>query len=267
MPNNHFPLYGPPPNEVPLEHAPLVKVLSQVMFPQLMKIKEGKDLSEFQELIRDDYPFLERDEVDNRTIEFAADIAKVRTEQSVIWRFFDTERKWRVSLAPNFIALEADAYSSRKDMLQRLKKLVSATETVYDPKIATRLGMRYIDQIRDDAYDQISSFVRSEILGVFDITELDRLEEGMTEAKFRADEGMLMMRCVHLPAGATFDPSLVKPIGSKSWVLDLDLSTGGTTKFATDEIQDKMTEFSERLYSAFRWLVTDEFLRHYGGTI
>ena len=37
------------------------------------------------------------------------------------WRFRDRDGKWRVSLAPEFVALEATSYSSRNDFLGRLR--------------------------------------------------------------------------------------------------------------------------------------------------
>lgn len=267
MTDSHFPLSGPPPEEVPLKNAPLVKVIVQVAFPEILKIREGKNLSEFQELIREEYPFFERKDIDSQAIELASDGAKVRTEKSVIWRFFDPSQNWTVSLAPNFLALETIEYSSRADILKRLTTLVSAVEGVYNPRIVVRLGMRYIDQLKDGAYEDLAKYVRREIIGVFGLTEMDRLQHGITEASFTADEGNLLMRCAHLAPQTTFDPGMVKPIPEQSWILDLDLSDTTHKPFNSSEIVENVKSFSERLYASFRWLVTDDFMKHYGGEI
>jgi len=267
MPNDQFPLSGPPPAEVPLPNAPLVKVIVQVKFPQLLKISDGKDLSEFQELIREDYPFLEPKEVDNQTIEIGPGGPKVQTSRSVIWGFQDETRNWNVSLAPDFVALETTSYSSRDDILTRLSKIISAVEDIYNPRIVTRLGMRYIDQIKDEAHDRLASFIRSDVMGIFGVTDLDRLRHGITEASFIADEGTLLMRCAHLAPQTTFDPNIVRPIAQKSWILDLDLSNQSNQNFRSADIVENVQRFSERLYATFRWLVTPDFLKYYGGEV
>ena len=43
-----------------------------------------------------------------------------------IWRFADVESNWRVSLAPDFAAIETTAYESRKDFLKRFEAVVHA---------------------------------------------------------------------------------------------------------------------------------------------
>jgi uncharacterized protein (TIGR04255 family) len=50
-------------------------------------------------------------------------------------------------------------------------------------------------------------------------------------------------------------------------VLDLDMFTPEPQRFANNELLATATRFSERIYSVFREMVTDEFLKFYGGEL
>ena len=56
------PLKGPPPAEVPLENAPLVRVIAQVRYPLIASLENSSFIGPFQEAIRDDYPTLRPEE-------------------------------------------------------------------------------------------------------------------------------------------------------------------------------------------------------------
>lgn len=70
-----------------------------------------------------------------------------------------------------------------------------------------------------------------------------------------------------LPAGGTVDPAAIEPIDDQSWILDLDIFNAGSRPFESDGILSEARSFAERIYSFFRWAVTDEFLRQYGGEV
>lgn len=42
--------------------------------------------------------------------------------------------------------------------------------------------------------------------------------------------------------------------------------TASPRPFSVDQLAESAGRFAERLYTFFRWAVTDEFLRRYGGT-
>lgn len=50
------PLIDPPPPEVPLKSAPLIRVIAQVRFPPILSIEKQEFVASFQEAIRDKYP-------------------------------------------------------------------------------------------------------------------------------------------------------------------------------------------------------------------
>jgi uncharacterized protein (TIGR04255 family) len=57
------PLQGPPPPEIPLKNAPLLRVIAQVRFPTLLAVRSADRVAGFQDAVRDRYPYLEREDV------------------------------------------------------------------------------------------------------------------------------------------------------------------------------------------------------------
>ena len=68
-------------------------------------------------------------------------------------------------------------------------------------------------------------------------------------------------------ANVTFDPYSIEAINEPSWILDLDMSSTKEQSFNIDSLMQKANSFAARLYTFFRWVVNDEFLRRYGGEV
>jgi uncharacterized protein (TIGR04255 family) len=163
--------------------------------------------------------------------------------------------------------------SSRQDFLGRLGAVLGALEKAFKPAEAQRLGLRYIDRLTDDAVGRITELIRPKILGILQPNKEPPLNLGrsvlhlLTEAQLLAEEGRIQARWGSLPANATYDPEALEPVSKASWVLDLDMFTPETQMFANKELLVTATRFSERIYSVFREMVTDEFLKFYGGAL
>jgi uncharacterized protein (TIGR04255 family) len=79
------------------------------------------------------------------------------------------------------------------------------------------------------------------------------------------DAGHVTTRWGLVPPRGTVDPGAVDPIDEKSWLLDVDAFRAGPQTLDVEALVDQTRRFAERIYSVFRWAVTDEFLRRYGG--
>jgi uncharacterized protein (TIGR04255 family) len=86
-----------------------------------------------------------------------------------------------------------------------------------------------------------------------------------SDSSFRVGDDVLVARWGLLPARATLDPSVMDAIGEPSWLLDLDMVSQRPLAFDPDALGDMARAFATRIYTFFRWAVTDEFLRRYGG--
>jgi uncharacterized protein (TIGR04255 family) len=61
------------------------------------------------------------------------------------------------------------------------------------------------------------------------------------------------------------DPAAIEPIDEPSWVLDLDMFDANPCPFDVAAALGRSRSFAERIYTVFRWAVTDRFLVRYGG--
>ena len=260
------PLTASLPAEVPLPNAPLVRVIAQVRFPPVLSIEKRDFVAPFQEAIRARYPILRAEQT--RGVLLGAQ-GSVPMPPAVTWRFTGLDEKWRVSLATDFAAIETTAYESRSDLLARLEEVIRALEAHVAPKMVDRLGVRYIDRIKGAAVNNIGRLVRPEILGVAGTAAAQHASHALSEAVFSLPDQRSQMRARWgiLPPNATVDPSAIEPIEEPSWILDLDIFSSESRPFESSAILSDARVYAERTYSFFRWVVTDEFLRFFGGNV
>ncbi|BAU65679.1 unknown protein [Stanieria sp. NIES-3757] len=266
MVNINNPLIDPPPPEVPLENAPLVRVIAQVRFPPILSIEKKEFVGTFQEAIRDEYPILQPEKTQGFILDPQGNI---QTSTQIAWRFIDITGNWRVSLSSNFVALETTAYSSRSNFLERLENIVAALQENFNPTIIERFGLRYVDRLVGQDLTDISLLVKPEIVGVISADFRDDIRQSINESLFIVPDegGQIIARWGLISGGTTFDPDAIEPITKTSWILDLDMSLSKNREFNIAELMREAKQFSERLYTLFRWSVTDEFLRRFGGEL
>ncbi len=257
------PLVAPAPAEIPLENAPLVRVIAQVRFPLVPSVGQRDFIVPFHNAIQTDYPVL-REEKTQR-IMISTGVQQVTSEP--IWRFADVEGQWRVSLTLDFAALETTSYKSRSDFLARFRTVVEAVATFVEPKLVDRLGLRYIDRITGRDVEGIAQLVRAEVRGIAGTPAAIHVSHSLSESMFEHDGTRLLARWGYLPKGATVDPAAIEPIDQPSWILDLDMFSARPRPFAPSQVLEDTTRYAERIYTFFRWAVTPQFLIRYGGKI
>jgi len=262
------PLTSDPPKEIPLKNAPLVRVLAQVRFPTILsiqKLQENDIVASFQEAIREKYPFSSMDRIQNYT--FGSQ--QIEKAEGVIWRFQDKDGIWQISLAPSFLSLDTKRYSSRTEFLEYLEEALSALNQHIKPGACERIGLRYVDRIDLDQIDDINKFIRPNVSGILSTEIGDYVDQSFTESLLSLPENKerIVARWGKLPPQATIDPAVVEPLEKSTWVLDLDMSISERINFDVQEIKDKTNYFSKRLYTIFRWIVTEDFLKHFGGNL
>lgn len=256
------PLIDPPPPEVPLPRAPLVRVIAQLRFPLITSLEKRDFVAPFQEAIRRNYPVLRAEQVQDFILGPAG---ATPVAPQTVWRFSDVESQWRVSLAPEFIALETTAYSSRDDFLTRLQHVLNALDAHVEPKVIDRFGVRYIDRVTPPVVNDIARLVRAEVLGIAATPMAPGIQHLQTLSVFTVGDAQLFARWGQVPENSTVDPAAIEPIDEPSWILDLDMFKDGARPFDVDTLVSQARSYTERLYTFFRWAVTDEFLRRYGG--
>jgi uncharacterized protein (TIGR04255 family) len=256
------PLVGPLPAEVPLKDAPLVRVIAQLRFPEILSLGQRDFVAPFQEAVRSRYPVLRQEQTQGLLVG-AATVAPVKPH--IAWRFTDAEGHWRVSLTPDFMALETTRYTSRSDFFGRLKAVAQALDEHVEPGQLDRLGIRYIDRITGDAVDDIAKLVRPEVRGITGTIAAAHAAHALSESMFELPDARVLARWGCLPPGATVDPAAIEPAKEKSWILDLDMFSTAPMPFVVESVVEVAQRYAERIYTVFRWAVTNDFLVRYGG--
>jgi uncharacterized protein (TIGR04255 family) len=261
--------FGLSVEEVPLSRSLLVNVIAQVRFPAVMKIEADKSfVATFQEAIRQDYPILRAE----RQLGVMIGPSGVMPQDAgTVWRFEAQDPdSWQVTLASSFVSLSAKRYTRRSDLLQRLAVLLHALDAWLGPKVCDRIGVRYVDRVTGDHLLRLDQLVRPEVLGLSSIkSDADGVSvtHSLSDTLFQLeDSSQLRGRWGSLPAGATYDPG-IEPANVRSWVLDLDHSTSEPQDFDLAEIGDRVATFCDRIYTFFRWAVTEDFLVEFGADL
>ena len=214
----------------------------------------------------DAYPFLDR----NQNLALQLIHEGPFPSISPVWRFLDTSRLWRFSLATNFVSLETRAYRNRKDFAKRVEYISSVLSDTIDYLHMSRIGVRYVDRIySEEKLRDIEKYVRPEILGVYYGDAKHKVKRTMSELSGETDVGLVTTRCGFMPANQSHELDLMPPIQSASWFLDIDVykEFKVPAKFETSTIQEKVIGMSKRAYAFFRWAVSDDLLRAYGGEV
>ena len=127
-------------------------VICQVRFSPILKI-DTETPAAFQEEVRSLYPHLtESSELFYIRVEPSQspteDFQQVRgTRDTKIYEFASDDKKWKVDLTRNYLALSTKAYISWDDFIGRFEKALQAFVGIYQPTNFTRVGLRYIDVI------------------------------------------------------------------------------------------------------------------------
>lgn len=265
MAEHSNPLSAPTPAEVPLPDAPLVRVIAQVRFPPILALEERTFAASFQDATRTVYPLVRQEQIQNLMLN-SSGVTPVQRQSA--WRFSDVDDEWRVSVGTGFIAIETTCYKSRDDFIERLRFVLDTFSEHVKPVFMQRLGVRYIDRVTGDALAKIGNLVQPEVLGIMGTRNPEHVQHSFTETLFTLPglKEQLLARWAWLPAGATLDRNAIEPVDEPSWLLDLDLFSNERQEFMSEVITAAVRRYAERIYTMFRWVVTDEFLREYGGT-
>lgn len=263
------PFDDPNPGNVPLDQAPLVRVLAQVQFPPFSQFlvddaqiarRLGSDLADYYPLFEEGY---------DTTLTLSPEGMPTGTTQTKIWRLRSADNDWQVSLAQNFLSLDTGAYLRRSDFAERFQTVWSAFRAIAPPPRIQRVGIRYVNRVTDTGLlRRLPELLRQEVAGVVgQPAGSGRLVRAINEAEYEFPQGeAFLARWGLLPARVTLDPSIA-PADSPSWLLDVD-SSRVWPNGASDvrEVGEISSDLALRCYQFFRWSVHSEFLDVHGGT-
>jgi uncharacterized protein (TIGR04255 family) len=239
------------------EKAPLIEVVSQLRFPQILRI-EGQPPAEFQERIRDKFPLLEKATSpllpQLQQIPLPAEIMQALGSQGALsYLFFTEDRTSTVTLAPDSIALSTKTYRQWEEFLTLLRAPLGALIDVYQPSFFQRVGLRYIDAIQREALGlgnrPWSQLLRPAILGELAVPEFEKnLESVGRQIRIRMPDGTGSIFLRHGLAYVQGRPEL-------SYMIDFDFFNERRTEVR--DAEGLLSRFHESAGRAFRWCITD----------
>lgn len=256
-----MPIELPAPDPRPLEHSPLELVVCQVRFETLPRAAEPRFALAVQEALGGrDGPFSKMEPIQSQTLTVAAIPAGVQpfsTAAQSGWRLSAHDNRWVITLLPDQAALETTAYETWEGTFRdRLLLLFDAVTEYLEPTAIQRVGLRYVDRLKEPAVNaptEWSRYIRSEVLGL--ITH-DRLGPGVV-----ASQQQVLLDADDLRATLRHGFVTEDEVESLSYLLDVDAYQEGFRVFVLDELKETVERLHTLCLSLFQQTVTDEMLR------
>lgn len=134
--------------------APLVEVICQLRFPDILSI-ETKLPADFQDAIRADFPIYTRrqDSLPPKITGAPGNLAVANQQSVTNHQFASADGAWQVNLTSKFISLTCSRYTRWEDFAKKLDKPLAAFIRIYQPAFYERVGLRYLNIISRAQYD------------------------------------------------------------------------------------------------------------------
>lgn len=252
-----MPIQFPVVREVPLVTPPLEEVVCQVRFPPILKISAEEPV-ELQELIRNYFPEIEKRHVFQFQLPTPGNPLPPSAEnQSISFVFTDVDKETQATLSPSFYAVSTKKYRGWRKFLEILQVVHAAVTSTYRPAYATRVGLRYINRLTTENTEaatrhEIFDLVKAELTATLRGTVWDNANEMIGVVNFADPPAQLNLRY-----GYEVDESV------PTFLLDFDYFEEGKIDLA--EVIARCNQYHDVIYRAFRWVVKDDALTHFGG--
>jgi uncharacterized protein (TIGR04255 family) len=220
-------------------------------------------IAPFQEWLRSEYPIMRQEQ--QMAVVFGLQ-GPAPQANGFVWRLQQAEPGWSIVLGSDSLAIETANYTSRADFMARWKDALTALESVANPTVYERLGVRYVNRLTGvNATEDLQALVRDEIIGALaiELPERSAIESSATQIHFRLGDLQLQVRWGRVPEGALMVPGIT-PIPEVSFQLDIDVYSEGMRPFSAEGIASSSISAADHAYRFFRWAVSDEFLSRFG---
>jgi uncharacterized protein (TIGR04255 family) len=248
-----MPLNPPNVERVVLRNPPIKVAVAQLKFDSILSMSKPDFVAPFQEMVRREYPVVQK----AHTLEVQILPAPgAPTETSTTWRFIDSEESWIVSLAADFISLESVAYTTFDDFSDRFDRLLRSVVEVFAPNPQTRLGLRYINELRIEGRERIEDW-----RGLINDALLGTLSSGVFDQDVR--EAVQVINCQQPDGTFALRFAVKTEEGACRQVLDFDYYNEERKPIDVPALREVLQRYNDVIYRMFRWCVQDELLQEY----
>lgn len=251
---------GPPR----LEHAPLIRVLSQIRWPTFSAFDPQNVITEVGKALATKYPIENKGQ--QFEILFAPDGPRPHSGEEV-YQLSSVDLTWKVTLSKTSVALEASQYPGHQEFIERLGEVVDVLTSAFPIPAWSRMGYRYTNRIIDnDVLDSLKDYFQDQaILGGRNWSQDGmKLMHSVTESVYLLGETTLLVRSASLAPGATVEPMLT-PVDTDSWLLDLDASCDGAKAgpLERSEVERRAARLADTARSHFFALISAKFVERF----
>lgn len=257
-------LHAEAPERRVYERPPLELALCQVRFNTRFGL-DDQQVGPFQAALEDDYPnAVRQDEVASIQIESGSGQPSSRQLQHTQWSFGDSSGDWTVTLTHDFVALETRRYEEFGDFLDRLRRVLDALGETIAPRVARRVGLRYIDEIASPRRAWAEIITRP-LLGVLDLESFRaNCEQSVQMLSLRSGPARVNLQHGAFPAGTTVEPRPGTPPRSEPfYLLDVDVYEAfdppQTLAMNPEVISERVNAYHAIISDLFRWATTDTY--------
>lgn len=251
------------------KNPPVVYVVAEVLISPVMKMADY--VANIQDRLRvNGFPRFQQQS--NQTFEINPVSQKVTVGEQSFWEFISTDNKWGVILTASSIAISTSQHRDFALLSEKLLNVLNIVNEEVRVSTSERLGLRYVDLIREKADCDLISFVAPGLHGVPDD------EIGLSNARHgwhiigSTTAGQLVVKATQFNDGTYFPPDMrptslkfeesIKPLTEeKILLLDFDHSCTESGVFDVDSIIRKMSALHDGIWKAFLATVSEQAIK------
>jgi uncharacterized protein (TIGR04255 family) len=235
----------PDPDTARLPKSPLELVVCQVRFEKRLRAAEAAVALEFHgDLGGSDGPYPRLDEITGQELIVAGGPGiQPSAEATEVggWRMASEEGAWVVTLMPDHVSLETTRYTTwGDDFEERLNNVINATAKHVEPALEQRLGLRYLDRIKELELRSIQDweeYVRPELLGPI-------LHPDLGPSVVAAAQQVVLNVNDQVRAALRHGPITDEQSGRVDYLLDYDISRQSARPFDAKTLLASANEFN-----------------------
>jgi uncharacterized protein (TIGR04255 family) len=236
----------------------LFEVVFQARFPEILKISR-EDPAVFQEIIRKDgYPELGSN-ISDLPHDIPDDLKRLISGSKEFF-FLSEEKDWQVSLTKNFIALTCIGnYSNYTDFKDRLKKVLTIFNDVYEPSYFSRIGLRYRNIVNDTMLSLKDNSVRNYIPEYIfpELKDDINVDVKALQKTVQLDDEDIKVNVVHALVMASGKFGREQINSKESYIIDIDCFCESKIK-GVENVLAKCDEFKRNEWNIFQWSITED---------
>lgn len=244
----------PKARRVLFRKAPLKLVIAQVQFPVLPRWGERGYIGAFSDAIQAEYP--RRARLDQMSIQVTPQGIRPDPRQE-LWRFTSRDHLWAVVVGETAITLEVRGYSAIDEFLNRFKRVLVAGSETLDFGECTRIGLRYVNEVRVPGADTLGDWrrlLRPEFVGFAGGDLLDgSVEHMLQEVRVKRPDGTFAVRHGFL-SGTVVEPLPGEsPVTGRFYLIDMDYYDTAERTLDVEAIAGQMKQYNAVMYDFFCW--------------